>query len=98
MLIGLLMLLGPAVIFIITLPFSGWLRSGLRKTYLIVGGTVVFLGSGTSYYFAAYAGDQGGIAAYFLQMAVIATYLLLSVGLAGWNWLLIRRNEGAADS
>jgi len=98
MLIGLLMLLGPVVIFMITLPCSKWLRPNLRKVYLIVGGLLVFLGSGTSYYFAAYTGDQGGIAAYFFQMVVIAAYLLLSVPLASLNWFLLLRNSRTKDS
>ncbi len=93
MLIGLLMLLGPIVIFIISIPYSKWLVPNLRKVYLIVGTILVFLGSGTSLYFAAYTGDQGGIAAYFFQMAVIAAYVLSSVFLAILNWYLRLRNS-----
>lgn len=88
-LIGLLLLLGPIVVFTMTLPCSKWLRSPLRKLYLILGGMIVVAGSGTSLYLAMYSGDQGGIAAYFFQIAVISMYLLFSCVLALINWGLI---------
>ena len=88
MLIGLLMLLMPSVVFILTLPFSGRLKPGLRKVYRFVGGIVVFLGSGISFYFASYTGDQGGIAAFFFQIAVIFVYAVLSISLVILNWFL----------
>jgi hypothetical protein len=86
---GLLMLVTPGVIFLITFPLSGRLKPGIRKVYRILGGTVVFLGSGISLYLASYTGDQGGIAAYFFQIAVILVYLVLWISLFGLNWLLI---------
>ena len=89
MLVGLLMLLGPGVFFLVTLPFSGRFRPGVRKAYRILGGIVVFIGSGTSYYLASYTGDQGGIAAYFFQVAVILAYIVVSVSLVGLNWFLM---------
>jgi hypothetical protein len=94
MLIGLLMLLGPIVIFLMTLPCSGRFEPSLRKAYRVGGGLIVFLGSAISYYFAAYTGDQGGIAAYFFQTAVIAGYLLFSVALTTLNWILKRKATG----
>ena len=88
MLIGLLMLLVPIVVFILTLPASRRLRPSLRAVYRFVGGIVVFLGAGVSVYLASYTGDQGGIAAYFFQLAVISVYVALSVSLVILNWLL----------
>ncbi len=92
MLVGLLMLLAPGLVFLVTLPWSGRLRPRLRWLYRILGGAVVFGGSALSYYFAAYTGDQGGIAAYFFQMAVIATYALLSLLLVALDWVLHKRD------
>jgi hypothetical protein len=86
---GILMLVGPAVLFVLTIPLSGSLGSTLRRVYLILGGIVVLIGSGTSFYFAFYAGDQGGIAAYFFQMGVIGIYALLLVVVVGIG--LVRR-------
>ena len=88
MLIGLLMLLAPIIAFIISLPFSRRLKQSLRKLYRIFGGILVFLGSGVSLYLASYTGDQGGIAAYFFQMAVIVVYVAFSIAIATLNWLL----------
>ena len=75
--IGFLMLIVPVALFVLSIPFSSRLTLGLRRFYLIFGGIVVLIGSGTSLYFASYTGDQGGIAAYFFQLAVILVYLLL---------------------
>jgi len=87
MLIGLLMILVPVAVFIVSLPFSRRLKPGLRKAYRIAGGLVVILGGGYSYYLASYTGDQGGIAAYFFQITVILVYLALSFLLVILNWL-----------
>jgi hypothetical protein len=76
---ALLMLLGPVLVFLVTLPFSQKLRSGLRRVYRFAGGFVVTCGPAVSLYFAMYSGDQGGIAAFFMQVLVIATYVLLCV-------------------
>lgn len=86
------MLLAPGVVFVLTLPYSGRLKPSLRAVYRYVGGIVVFLGSGTSLYFAFYAGDQGGIAAFFFQTAVISAYAVLSIFVVILNWAL--RNKG----
>lgn len=88
MIIGLLMLLTPAAIFVATWPLSARLKPTLRKVYRIVGGTAVLLGSATSIYFAAYTGDQGGIAAFFFQILVILFYAGLSVVVVILNWYL----------
>lgn len=98
MIIGLLMLLGPVVVFAISLEYSRSLRPNLRKVYRIVGGLIVIIGSGVSFYFAAYAGDQGGIAAYFFQMLVITVYLVFSMALVLMNWLFNRNNSRIKDS
>ena len=94
MLVGLLMLLGPGVFFLVTLPLSGRLRPSVRKAYGILGGMVVFFGSGTSYYLASYTGDQGGIAAYFFQIGVILAYIVVSVSLVVLNrFLMIKESR-----
>ena len=85
MLIGLLMLLGPCFVFLVTLPFSGRLKPSVRKAYRFLGGSVVFLGSGFSYYLASYTGDQGGIGAYFFQIGVILVYIVISIAVIGLN-------------
>ena len=99
MIIGWLMLLAPTAIYLATFPFSRRLRPGLRWLYRLLGGVIVFAGSATSFYFAAYTGDQGGIAAYFFQIAVIVAYILFSVVLVAANWLMhkleLKRNGGA---
>ncbi|MEZ5590570.1 MAG: hypothetical protein R3F53_07640 [Gammaproteobacteria bacterium] len=93
MLIGLLMLFVPPVIYLATYPVSKRFTPLLRNLYRIVGGIIVLGGSVTSYYFAAYTGDQGGIAAYFFQIAVIFTYVLFSATLVILNWLLCRKKR-----
>ncbi len=88
MLIGLLMLLLPVVVFILTLPFSGRFRPVLCKIYRIFGGIVVILGSSISLYLAAYTGDQGGIGALYFQILVIFLYVVFSMSLILLNLLL----------
>lgn len=88
MLVGLMLLIVPAVVFVISIPFSNRLQPTLRKVYRIFGGLIVFLGSGFSLYLASYTGDQGGIAAYFFQIAVILLYAALAVFLIILNWLI----------
>ena len=66
----------------------------MRKAYRILGGMVVFFGSGTSYYLASYTGDQGGIAAYFFQIGVILAYIVVSVSLVVLNrFLMIKESR-----
>lgn len=98
MLIGLLMILAPSVVFILTLPFSRRLKPSLRAVYRFVGGIVVFLGSGISFYFASYTGDQGGIAAFFFQIAVISIYAVLSILLVILNWFLSTKGSRKSES
>ncbi|MGI9271450.1 MAG: hypothetical protein ACR2QT_06725 [Woeseiaceae bacterium] len=88
MLIGLLMIVAPAAVFVLSIPLTSRFKPMLRKVYLIVAGVVVFLGSGVSIYLASYTGDQGGIAAYFFQILVIFVYAAFSVALAILNWIL----------
>lgn len=68
-----------AGVILTTLAASSRLKPQLRWLYRIVGGTIVIVGSNFSLYLAAYTGDQGGIGAFFLQMAVIVAYVLFSV-------------------
>lgn len=98
MLVGLLMIIAPSAVFILTLPFSRRLNPSLRAVYRFVGGIVVFLGSGISIYFAAYTGDQGGIAAFLFQIAVISVYAVLSISLVILNWFLSARGSRKSES
>lgn len=97
MLIGLFMILAPVAVYILTIPLSRRLKPGLRKAYLVIGGIVVFLGGGISIYFAMYAGDQGGIAAYFFQKAVIIVYSALSSSFVILNWTLRAKEAGTIE-
>ena len=92
MLIGLMMLLVPIVIYLATFLFARRLRHGLCRLYRIVGGIIVFGGGTVSFYFAAYTGDQGGIAAFYFQIVVILAYVLF-VGLILILNPLIRKKE-----
>ncbi|MGB5719129.1 MAG: hypothetical protein WBM34_00420 [Woeseiaceae bacterium] len=98
MLIGLLMILVPVVVYVITIPLSRRLNPGLRKTYRVIGGIVVFLGSGISIYFASYTGDQGGIAAFYFQILVILVYAALSLSVVIVNWILRAKEAGTIKS
>lgn len=98
MLIGLLMILVPVVVFILTIPLSRRLKPGLRKTYRVIGGIVVFLGGGISIYFVSYTGDQGGIAAFYFQILVILVYAALSLSVVIVNWILRAKEAGTIKS
>lgn len=98
MLIGLLMILVPCAVFVLTLPLSRRLKTALRWAYLLLGGIVVFLGSCVSIYLASYTGDQGGIAAFYFQILVILVYAALSLSLVILNWILRAREAGKAES
>lgn len=98
MMIGLLLLLLPPVVYLASLSFSRKFEPSLRWLYRIVGAIIVFCGSATSYYFAAYTGDQGGIAAFFFQLFVIAAFTLFVAVLLAINWLMRKgkqKNSGA---
>ncbi len=82
------MLLVPTAIYLATFPISRRLKPRLCLLYRIVGGIIVLAGSATSLYFAAFTGDQGGIAAFYFQLVVIFTYVLLSVVLVTINWFV----------
>ena len=79
MIVALSMLLLPVATYAITLPLTGKLSRGLRTTYRIGGGLLVILGGGISIYLAGYAGDQGGISAFYFQAAVILVYATFSL-------------------
>ena len=98
MLIGLLMILVPAVVYVLTIPLSRRLKPGLRMTYRVIGGIVVFLGGGISIYFAAYTGDQGGIAAFYFQILVILAYAALSLSVVAVNRILRAKEAGTIKS
>lgn len=98
MFIGLLMLLFPAAIFLATLPASRRLQPKPRVLYRLVGGFIVIAGSAISLYLAAYTGDQGGIGAYFFQIAVIFVYVVFSFSLVILNWLSNKRASRRHES
>jgi len=98
MFIGLLMLLFPAAIFLATLPASRRLQPKLRVLYRLGGGIIVIAGSAFSLYLAAYTGDQGGIGAYFFQIAVIFVYVVFSFSLVILNWLSNKRASRRHES
>jgi uncharacterized YccA/Bax inhibitor family protein len=79
MLVGLLMLFGPIVVYLVAFPSSRRMKPTLCWLYRIVGGIIVVIGSAVSFYFAAYTGDQGGIGAFYFQLSVISLYALFSV-------------------
>ena len=91
------MILAPGAVYILTLPLSGRLMPSLRKAYRVVGGLLVFLGSGISFYLAWYTGEQGGIAAYFFQKAVILVYTAFSILLVILNRFLWARKPDIAE-
>lgn len=97
MLIGLLMILAPCVVFVFSLPFTRRLKPRLRNVYRLLGGLLVFVGGGISFYFASYTGDQGGIAAFFFQIAVIVVYSAFSVSLVILNWAMTTRDSRNPD-
>ena len=94
MLIGLLLLLLPVVVYIGTFSFSRRLKSKLCALYRVGAGIIAIAGSSFSVYLAAYSGDQGGIAAYFFQLAVIGFYTLFSVTLLVINYFKKPTNRG----
>lgn len=92
------MLVTPIVIYLATFPVSGRLRPRVCKIYRTTGGIVVFFGSATSVYFAAYTGDQGGIAAFYFQVVVIFAYLILSTFLLTANYFFTKRDKNRNES
>ena len=93
MYIGLLMLIGPIVVYLATLPFFRWFIPRLRTWFYGIGGTVAFAGGVASLCFAMYSGDQGGIAAYFFQLAVIFFYVTFSLVVAISNWWILSKRS-----
>ena len=93
MVTGLLMIVMPVAVYLLTLPMSRRMRVGPRITYRVLGGFIVIFGGGFSLYLASYTGDQGGIAAYFFQIAVIVVYSAVSLALVMLNWILSARDS-----
>lgn len=93
MLIGFMMLLVPIVIYLATFLFARRLRHGLCRLYRIVGGIIVFGGSAASLYFAAYTGDQGGVAAFYFQVVVILVYVLFVSLILIKNSLILKQEH-----
>ena len=93
MITGLLLLFAPAVAYLVSLPVSQRFTPFLRWSFRIVGGIVVFGGSSISLYFAAYTGDQGGIAAFFFQLFVIAAFALFAAVFFAIHWSMRKRSQ-----
>lgn len=93
MLIGMLMLILPIVVYIVSVPFTGRLNKRLRYIYIIGGGVIVFVGSSISIYFAMYTGDQGGIGAYIFQLFVISAFVLFTFCLVTLHWFSKKRKK-----
>lgn len=49
-------------------------------------------------YFAAYTSDQGGITAFYFQIAVIVVYLLFLSILLAATWLIHKREQRKYES
>ncbi len=98
MIVGLLMLILPGIVFLTTLPASKRLKPQLRWMYRIVGGAIVIAGSSISLYLAAYTGEQGGIGAFFFQIAVIVAYVLFSVLILAIHWFVRRCDQQRHES
>lgn len=98
MLMGMLMILAPVVVYVLTFPSSHYLGPGPRIAYRILGGLVVFPGGGITLYLASFTGDQGGIAAYFFQMAVILVYVVISLSLVILDRILRAAESRDTDS
>ena len=92
------MILVPGIVYVLTYPLSGRLRPSLRMAYRTIGGLVVFVGGGFAFYLAWYTGEQGGIAAFFLQKAVILTYTTFSFAVVVVNWFLRARRSGTSQN
>lgn len=87
MLTALALLLAPVALYLASLPLTARLAPVLRHAYRWLGGALVLGGGAGSAWLAFHGGDQGGIAAYFLQRTVIGAYLVLCLGVLVGQWL-----------
>lgn len=88
-----LILLAPVVLYLLSLPLSVRLPAVLRTVYRLAGAGLVFPAAAAAVYFAGYSGEQGGVPAYFVQLAALISLILLmaAIGLAHW---VKRRRQG----
>ena len=93
MVMGLLILLLPIATYLATFQVARRMRPLLSRLYRIVAGLIVFGGGVTSLYFAAYTGDQGGIAAFYFQLLVCSVYIFFAFLLITVNWFLARNDR-----
>ena len=91
--IGLLLLVLPIAVYGGTFFLAKKLSLEWCRWYRIIGALLVFGGSGVSVYFAGYSGDQGGIAAFYFQLLVMASYLLFSGVILIGNWFFQSRQQ-----
>ncbi len=69
----------PFIVFLASIPFSGRLQKRLRVIYIIGGAAIILTGGGLCFYFAMYAGEQGGVTAVACQIAACLAYILFSL-------------------
>ncbi len=90
--VGILLLIFPLVLYVLSLTWRRRLTGRLRLFYLILGAIIVLGGSSVSLYFAMYSGEQGGIAAFLFQLFVIATYLIFVIAVVLYQAIKNRRD------
>lgn len=78
--VALVVLTFPSLLYLASLFLIRKLRKGLRWFYVILGGLLVFGGGACAVYAAAYAGDQGGITAFYLQLLTLLVLIALALG------------------
>lgn len=90
--VGIILLIFPLVLYVLSLTWRRRLTGRLRLFYLILGAIIVLGGSSVSLYFAMYSGEQGGIAAFLFQLFVIATYLIFVIAVVLYQAIKNRRD------
>lgn len=93
MLTATLVLLAPMALYLASLPLSGRLPAVPRTAYRLAGAGLVFPAAAAAIYCAGYSGEQGGVAALFIQLAALAGLVLLMVGVGVMQWVLRRRDQ-----
>lgn len=91
--VGIGLLLCPCVVFLVSLFWRHRLTGKIRLLYIFLGAFIVFGGSSVSFYFAMYTGEQGGIAAFFFQLFVVATYLVFAIAVILFQAIHNRRDD-----
>jgi hypothetical protein len=79
-------LIAPIVIFAVSIPFTGRLSAKLRMAYILGGTAILLVGTPLAVYFSLYGGDQGGVTAFYLYVAVLVTYGVFSLLILTGQW------------